>query len=51
LLVFFGPFGLLCWPCVSEGGQQQQQQQQTVVVTAGGSEVRSFTGGDKNKYQ
>jgi hypothetical protein len=45
LCVFFGPFGLICWPCVpgDKQLQQQQQQQQQVVIMSGapaGSEIR-----------
>ena len=38
LCLLFGPFGLICWPCVTGGGgqqQQMQQQQQSVIVLSG----------------
>jgi len=41
LCLIFGPFGILCWPCVPDGQQQQQQQQQQVVIMSGYPPVAS----------
>jgi hypothetical protein len=32
LILLFGPFGLICWPCTGSKHHQQQQQQQQLVV-------------------